>query len=187
MKRKTISVTLVFFFLSGVSLSGQIYFTKSGKISFESETPLEKIEAVNAKAVSILNLDDHTLEFSVLIKGFYFPNALMQTHFNENYLLSDEYPKATFKSAPNQFEVIDLQIDSTYEVPVLGTLNVKGVDKEIESIATLQVDQGIIRGQASFVVSPADFQIEIPNLVKDKIAKEIHVKVDAEYEIYNKK
>jgi uncharacterized protein YcsI (UPF0317 family) len=36
------------------------------------------------------------IEFIVLIRSFQFEKALMQEHFNENYMESAKYPKATF-------------------------------------------------------------------------------------------
>ena len=111
----------------------------------------------------------------------------MQTHFNENYMLSDEYPKAVFKSTETDFSSVDLSQDGTYEVPVKGVLNIRNTDKEIESVATIKVANESVQGTASFVVSPADFNIKIPNLVKEKIAKQINVYIEADYQIYEKK
>jgi polyisoprenoid-binding protein YceI len=167
-------------------VNAQTFFTKAGEISFYSHTPLEEIEAKNEKAVSILNLDEKEIEFSVLIKGFHFKNALMQTHFNENYMDSDVFPKATFKSTSVDLSGFDLQKDGEYPVPVSGILTVKGKDKEINTTAMLKVTRGELEGVTSFVVSPDDFDIEIPSLVKGKIAEEIQVTVKATYQLYEK-
>lgn len=167
-------------------VNAQTFFTKTGEISFYSHTPLEEIEAKNEKAVSILNLDKEEIEFSVLIKGFHFKNALMQTHFNENYMDSDAFPKATFKSSLVDLSGFDLQKDGEYPVPVNGILTVKGKEKEIKTTAILKVSAGKLEGMTSFVVSPGDFDIEIPSLVKGKIAEEIQVTVKATYQLYEK-
>ncbi len=183
-------VTGLFFVLMilGIYSEGhsQIFYTKSGTISFNSETPLEKIEATNNKAVSILNLDENKIEFSVLIKGFHFPNALMQTHFNENYMLSDVYPKAVFKSTEVDLSALDIDKEGTYQVAVKGILTIKDVDKEIDTVASIEVQNKSLSGKASFVVSPSDFNIEIPKIVKDKIAKEIQITVGSNYKLYEK-
>src|SRR4051794_12837879 len=75
----------------------QKFYTKSGKISFNASSPLEKIEAVNDKATVVLDVSNGAMEVAVLMKAFAFEKALMQDHFNENYVESDKYPKATFK------------------------------------------------------------------------------------------
>ncbi|NND31059.1 MAG: YceI family protein [Saprospiraceae bacterium] len=164
----------------------QTYFTKDASISFYSQTPLEEIEALNEKAVSILNFDENSIQFSVLMKGFHFKNALMQTHFNENYIESDKYPKASFASTAMDLTNISLTEDGDYVAPVSGILTVRSKEKEISTEAIISVNDGKISGKASFTVSPDDFEIEIPSLVKGKIAKEIEVKVTANYQLYEK-
>ena len=76
---------------------GQKYFSKTGKIAFSSQASLEKIEAQNTSASTVLDISTGAMEWAVLIKGFKFEKALMEEHFNENYLESGTYPKAKFK------------------------------------------------------------------------------------------
>ena len=73
------------------------YFTKNGRVFFNASSPLEKIEAINDKSTSVIDLSTGQIEFGVLLKAFLFERALMQEHFNENYVESDKYPKAIFK------------------------------------------------------------------------------------------
>ena len=72
------------------------YLTKTGQVSFFSSAPIEDIEARNQQVAAVLDLGTGQLAFVVPIKGFVFKRTLMQEHFNENYLESDKYPKATF-------------------------------------------------------------------------------------------
>jgi len=73
------------------------YMTRTGHIAFHSETPVENIHADNRKVSSVWDVTTGAVEFAVLIKAFEFEKALMQEHFNENYMESNTYPKATFK------------------------------------------------------------------------------------------
>jgi hypothetical protein len=57
---------------------------RNASVKFFSKMPLEDIEAVNNQGLSVIDLTSGNIEFSVLLKGFIFPNALMQEHFNEN-------------------------------------------------------------------------------------------------------
>lgn len=164
----------------------QIYFTKEASISFHSSTPFEEIKAINKKAVSIIDLEKSVVEFSVLIKGFRFKNALMQTHFNENYMESDTYPKAVFKSTSAQLANIAPDTDGMYTVKLSGILTIREEKKEIETEAIFLVQQGKISATATFIVSPGDFNIIIPEIVREKIAKEIEVSVEANYQTYEK-
>ncbi len=179
-------VTVVCLFIMPFLLNGQVYISKNAEISFYSYTPIEEIKAVNDKGVSVLNFDDSKVEFSVLIKGFHFKNALMQTHFNENYMDSDNFPKAVFKSTEVDLSSVNTNVDGDYIVPVKGVLTVRGVDKDVETEGTIHVNGGEVSAVAKFVVSPADFKIEIPSLVDGKIAKEIEVSVNSVYELYDK-
>ena len=93
------------------SADAQKYFTRSGKISFYSDTPMEKIEAKNGSATSVLDTESGKMEFAVLIKGFQFAKSLMQDHFNENYMESSKYPKALFKGEISNIDDVDFGHD----------------------------------------------------------------------------
>ena len=81
-------------FQSGIA---QKYFTRNGNISFHSDTPMEKIEGHNKNSTAVIDAESGKLEFAVLIKAFHFEKALMEEHFNENYMESNKFPKASFK------------------------------------------------------------------------------------------
>lgn len=184
MRRILFILCLLFILAEGYS---QVYFTRSGQIVFHSKTPLENIEASNEKGVSIIDFSSGNIEFSTLIKGFYFKNALMQTHFNENYMESDKFPKAVFKGASEDLKNIDLTQDGTYEIPVKGELQIRESAKEIATQVQLQVESGEVRAVTQLILQPSDFEISIPSIVKDKIAKDIKVDVKADYKPYQKK
>ena len=79
-----------------VLVQAQKYATKNGKASFYSKTPIEDIEAHNNQVNVALDFSDGSILVRVLIKSFIFEKALMQEHFNENYMESDKYPTSTF-------------------------------------------------------------------------------------------
>jgi hypothetical protein len=165
---------LIFLF---VSLSGicQSYMTKNGFIGFYSKTPLEDIRAENNQVYAILDVSSHRLAFAVLLKGFLFTKELMQVHFNENYVESDKYPKATFSGVCSG--EMDLSKNGTYQVVVKGDLNLHGVTKTVETTAQLEVKNDHIEGLSAFKLKPEDFNIAIPSIVRDKIASEMNVRV----------
>ncbi len=162
-------------------ITAQKFICKNGHISFSATTPLENIEATNNQAVSILNPEDGTLQFSLLVKSFEFKVALMQEHFNENYMESDKFPKAGFTGKITNIETIDFKKNGTYPAEVSGNITIHGVTKPITTKGTLTVAGKSINAKAKFIVMPKDFDIEIPSLVEDKIAKEVEVNVDVTY------
>lgn len=164
-----------------VQVQAQKYFTRDGHISFHSDAPLEKIEAHNEKVTSVLDIESGALEFAALIRSFHFEKALMEEHFNENYMESNTYPKATFKGDITNIDAIDCMQDGTYEAVVGGQLTIHGVTKPVETIATIRVTNGEINGTAEFQVAVADYNIEVPKVVRDNIAKVVQIKVDIDY------
>lgn len=168
------------------STQAQKYFTRDGNISFFSDAPLEKIEAHNSKATSVLDVASGKMEFAVLIKAFQFEKALMQEHFNENYLESDKYPKSTFKGEITNIKSVDFSKDGEYEVNVKGDLTIHGETKAIEAPGKIIVKNGNVTANSSFEVAVADFNISVPAVVRDNIAKIVRIDVSVNYEELNK-
>ena len=171
--------------ITSITLSAQKYYTKSGQISFHSDTPMEKIEAHNYKAVSVLDAATGAMEFSVLIKGFQFEKALMQEHFNENYMESNEFPKSIFKGKVTDLSGVDIDVDGEYPVNVIGELTIHGVTQSVETKGTMTVSGGALSASSSFEVAVADYGIEIPAVVADNIAKIVRIDVTLDYQVLN--
>ncbi len=178
MLRRLCFLTLVALSIS-VSGTGQNYLTKNGFIGFYSKTPLEDIRAENNQVYAVLDAGSHRIAFAVLLKGFLFTKELMQEHFNENYVESDKYPKATFSGTCSGD--MDLSRDGTYQVVIKGELNLHGVTKPIETTAQLEVKNDHIKGVSTFKLKPEDFNISIPAIVREKIASEMNVKVQIDW------
>ncbi|MDP3394457.1 YceI family protein [Sediminibacterium sp.] len=156
---------------------------RNASVKFFSKMPLENIEAVNNQGLSVIDLASGKIEFSVLLKGFIFPNALMQEHFNENYVESSKYPRAQFKGVIQSIPVIDLTKNADYNLTVNGTMQLHGQSKEISTMAQLHVKEGKVTGESIFDLVLEDYAIQIPKLVKDKIAQKISINVKAIYQI----
>lgn len=165
----------------GFSAHAQKYITKTGHIRFFSSAPLEDIEANNYQVNAALDSETGDLVFKVLMKAFQFEKALMQEHFNENYVNSDKYPNATFSGKITNISAIDFSSPGIYDANVEGELTIKGVTNKIEEEGTIEVvgDQDV-KGNTVFFIKVADYDIKIPAAVRDNIAKEIEVTVNIE-------
>lgn len=183
---KKIFVSQLFFVFLLTGLNAQKYFTRTGTISFFSEAPLEKIEATNNSATSIFDLETGNMEFAVLIKGFQFEKALMQEHFNENYMESSKFPKATFKGQIAEIGDVDFSKDGEYPVKVKGALTIHGETQEVETEGKFVVKEGAIAANASFEIAVADYKIEIPKVVRDNIAKIVRIDINSDYKLFKK-
>ena len=157
----------------------QMLMTKNATISFHSHTFLENIDAVNNSVMAVIDGTKKNIAFSLFMKQFDFPKKLMQTHFNENYVESDKFPKATFSGAYT--ENADLTKDGDYSLNVNGKLTIHGVTRQVQIPATLTVKAGTVTGITTFKLNPTDYNIDIPFIVRNKIEKENTVKVKAEW------
>ena len=153
------------------------YFTKTGLITFFSSSPIEDIEARNQQVAAVLDLGTGQVAFSVPIKAFVFKRTLMQEHFNENYLESDKYPKATFAGRFADFDAALLAAAGPHPAQVEGDLTLHGVTHRIATAGTLELKGGQLLAFALFSVAPADYAIEIPLLVRENIAKIVSIRV----------
>lgn len=164
---------------------GQKYFTKTGRVQFISNAPLEKIEAHNNNGYIILDAGSGSIECSVLIKGFQFEKALMQDHFNENYMESHEYPKGIFKGTIENMSAVNLAKDGEYPVTVKGNLTLHGVTKPFNATGKIGVKGGVIHAQSTFEIVVADYNIQVPKVVKDNVAKNVKITVTADLQKMN--
>lgn len=177
---KTFSLALAFLPLP--LLAQERYMTRTGHIAFHSATPVEDIEANNHKVTSVFDATSGAIEFAALIKAFEFEKALMQEHFNENYMESNTFPKATFKGTMADISGVDLKKAGSYPVTVSGNLTIHGVAKPITTQGVITVDAaGAVKATSEFIVKPEDHNIAIPGVVRKNIAETIKVTVKLDY------
>jgi len=165
-----------------IARAQDVFITRHGQISFFSKTPMENIDAVNNEVASALNMQTGEIGFSILVKSFHFERALMEEHFNENYMESDNIPKAGFKGKINNIAAVSASKDGSYAVTAEGDLTIHGVTKKVSIPGTVLVKGGQLELTAKFKVAPKDYNIKIPSLVADKIADAMNVSVDCKYE-----
>ena len=166
-------------------LSAQKYFTRNAKVYFDAtnKNSPERVDATSNAGTLVLDMAGGRIESAVLIKGFLFEKALMQEHFNENYMESGKFPKASFKGKMDDVSKLNLSKDGTYTVNLSGDLSIHGITKQVSTPAVFTVKNGKISSKAAFMVSLADYDIEIPSVVSDKLAKQAKVEITAELEV----
>ncbi|CAN5645403.1 hypothetical protein BH11BAC3_BH11BAC3_38220 [soil metagenome] len=185
MKIKVCLQLLVFMIMiTSIGNAQAKYFTKAGAISFYSKTTVENIEAVNNKVVSIWDVATGQIEFAVLMKGFEFKKALMQEHFNENYVESDRYPKAIFKGTIENSNNISLIGDKKITVKITGVLTMHGVTNPVNTNATITIKNGVVAASCSLEIQLSDYKINVPAVAAANISKRITISVNIlEYQL----
>lgn len=151
--------------LIGLSASAQQYITRQGTLSFDAGSPLEDITATSNSATAVYDAADGKLGVQVLMTSFQFKRALMQEHFNENYVESEIYPKAVFKG---KFD----------EGRAIGALTIHGVTQDVNVPASLTEENGTAQLLVEFEATIEEFGIEIPGAVANKIDKQAKIRVD---------
>lgn len=175
--KKIILTAIILFNLNQVV--AQKVITRNGEVKFEASVPaFEEIAATNNTVSCIFDKTTGDIAVLALVKGFKFKSPLMEEHFNENYMESVKFPKATFKGKVLNFDAS--KTSGTYDVE--GDLTIHGVTKKIKSKVSFTNANKTM--SCSFSVKPQDYGIEIPSVVKNKIAQ--NVKISLKFDLTSK-
>ena len=177
---KNLIIAIFLLATAGAFAQGK-FISKNAYISFFSSTSMEDILGESNEAVTILNGETGEIAFQAIMTTFHFKRALMEEHFNENYMESTKFPKAKFNGKIVGFNKEMLKAPVA-NIQITGQLTVHGVEKTITVPATLGLENGKLTGNSKFKVVPEDYGIGIPALVRDKIGKEMEVTVKASYQ-----
>lgn len=159
-----------------LAASAQKLTSKDTQVHINASTPVEDIDAVLNNAVGILNTETNEAVWQLQIQSFTFKRALMQEHFNENYMESTKFPKATLRAKIDG--VTDWKKPATYKGGVKGEMEIHGVTKDVNIPITITVNKdGSVSIESEFSVHTADYGIKIPTLVVSKIAEDVKVTV----------
>lgn len=186
MNRLMIILSIVLFFASINTWAQNVYFTKTGHVYFMSHTDAINIDGNNNEVYSFFKIDTQEIVFQLLIKSFKFTLATAEEHFNETYMESDKFPKASLKGTVINKEDIRIDVNGTYKAIVKGDLTIHGVTKPIVQEGTITVKDGKISAASTFKINIDDYGIKVPKLVEDRVAKVVDVTIDLNYEPYTK-
>jgi hypothetical protein len=170
--------SVLFFLLIVVNGLAQKYTAEKSFIKFYSDAAIEDITAENTKVSTIFNSATGDLVFSVPMKEFQFEKSLMQEHFNEKYVESEKFPKATFQGKLSGY---DMNKSGAQDARAIGKLTIHGVTREIDVPGTFAVEGKKLTMKSKFMVKVADYEITIPTLVFQNIAEQVEVTIDFTY------
>jgi hypothetical protein len=164
--------------LLGYTSFAQKFSAEHGEISFFSDGIVEDIDARNSQVGSLLDASNGEVVFIAKIRDFVFPKSLMREHFNEKYMETEKYPKATF-----QGKLVGIRAGTTGEqkVRAVGKLNMHGVTRDIDVPGTVEFSGSKVVTRSKFKVRLEDYNIKIPTVVWQNIAEEVEVRIDFTY------
>ncbi|MEN8798785.1 MAG: YceI family protein [Flavobacteriaceae bacterium] len=156
--------------------TGERFKTDKGEININASTPLEDINALNSTVNAILDPATGNFAVVMLVKEFEFDRKLMQEHFNENYMESERYPKATFSGSIQEFEISNLK-SSPSKFRINGKISIHGVTRSLNADIQISKTKEGITLSSNFLIRPEDHGIEVPKIVFQKIAQEVEISV----------
>jgi polyisoprenoid-binding protein YceI len=166
---------IIVFWLSANFVIAQKLTVEKSNVIFFSDALIEDITATNKKASGIFNVDNGDIVFSIPINAFRFAKTLMQEHFNEKYMESDKFPKATFQGKIDGYDKANTNSQSAKAV---GKLTIHGVTKDVEIPGTITKQGNKLQFNTKFIVKLADYNIAIPQLLLQNIAEQVEVTAD---------
>jgi len=154
------------------------YTTRNAQIDFTSNAQLELIKAVSNTVRGLVDPANNQFAFTIDVNSFQgFNSTLQREHFNEKYLESEKYPKATFSG--KIIEQVDFLSDGAYDVRAKGDLDIHGVKQTRIIKGKISIKNGTLTVNATFDVPLSDHNISIPTVVSQKIATQINVQFEA--------
>ena len=179
---KTKLITLIFLFGAFSLLQAQDkLITKTGHVWFYSHAALEDIEAHSHQAAAIIITAKGSIAVMIPIMSFEFKKTLMQEHFNENYMESAKYPKATFTGSINNLSEINPKKNGIYKTVAEGDLTIHNVTKHIKADGTVEVKDGKYNVKSKFQVLLKDYNIAVESRFTNNIASTIDVNIDLNF------
>ena len=151
--------------------SAQTLRTRDAKIYFNpNKNQNSKDYAAQSKeATAVLKVEASEVALLVPMKSFHFNNALLEEHFNENYLHTNKFPNGTYKGKLIGFSKDMLAKDGVYNMSSEGTVELHGVSKAFKSPVKLTVKGKTATFDCNFAVKAEDYNIAVPDLVKPKL------------------
>lgn len=183
MMKKSI-VCLVFMVLIPLGIMGQGKFlTNNGIIRFYSHTIIEDITAVNNKVAAVIDGSSGEVVIIIKMTQFQFEKKKMQEHFNENYVESEIFPKATFSGTILNNHDVKYNIPGLYEVEVKGEMTIHGQTQTLLEAGTVKVTSAGIVCSTRFKLNPEDYKIKIPRTVRKNISEQMEITVELPCEL----
>jgi hypothetical protein len=142
---KKILLTIIFAVLILFSSDAQTFKTRDGNIYFNPNKNQsdKQYAALSKEATAIFKVDNSEVALLVPMKSFHFNNALLEEHFNENYLHTNKYPNGTYKGKLVGFDKSMLAKDGEYKLSSEGKVELHGVTRDFKAPVTLTVKNNV--------------------------------------------
>ena len=151
----------------------QKMITRAGELKFDATVPgaMDEVIGTNKTVSAIFDKTSGELVVLGLVKSFKFKSPLMEEHFNENYMESDQLPKASFKGKILNYD------SKTGSYDVEGDLTIHGVTNKVKTKMTFAADGGKLALSGTFAIKLSDYKIDVPALAKKTLAETAKISI----------
>jgi polyisoprenoid-binding protein YceI len=171
---------IVILFFLGISSTAwaQKFAAESSYVLFYSHAAIEDIKAENKKSSSMFNTSTGDVVFAIPNQDFQFQKSLMQEHFNEKYMETEKYPRATFQGKISGF---DEKATGTQNATAKGKMTIHGVTRDVEIPGTMEMVDNKITLKSKFIIVLVDYKVQRPQLLWKNIAEQVEVTIEFTY------
>src|SRR5690606_3497714 len=180
------SLALLLLIVAPIVSKAQQYSVRQSKVAFTIEAPAGNLIANNEKLTGYIDISKGDLFFDLKVDQFRFVSTQMPDYLNElstkrfceYYLETEQYPKASFRGKITNIASLDLSRDGVHQIQVEGLLTMHGTSRRIVKTAVIQAQQGKLKLQTALVLKLEDFDIPVPDMLKNFFFQQVTVEVD---------
>ena len=114
-----------------------LFSTQSAQINMTLALSITTSAGNNNQAESVIDMEKHTVRFSMKIKDFKFDNYFVESAFEDSYMEASKYPEANFQGKLKT--PINLKIKTLQKIEVAGDLTMHGIKKTKSMVAHVTV------------------------------------------------
>ena len=159
----------------------QVDKSKENLVKFISDAPLEDFEGVTKNIDGYVfwkgndTLSTSEFYFEVDLNTIDTGIGLRNRHMRDNYLETDKHQFAKYNGKLSE---VKKNVDGQFEIVTKGKMAIHGVERELEAIGKVTVENGIYRLQCDFELKLTDYEIKVPKLMFMKIDENMKLKLD---------
>ncbi|WP_010520848.1 YceI family protein [Aquimarina agarivorans] len=183
MYKRLCLLLLIPLWFTSFSIKGDKYICRNGKVTFFSYATSENIKAENDQVLSLFEPETKKIAVSILMRAFQFEKSLMQEHFNDSYIESDIYPKATFEGVVLNF---DKDLSGTQTKIINGDFTLRGISKPIKIKADITKKSNTYEIIGETELNVKDYKIKVPQILANRIAQTVKISFNFKYNHYEK-
>ena len=175
------TLTALLLTVISISLSGQVYFSRTGHVHVSSKNSIKTIEADNYQIISTVDFETGAIRFEGLLKSFEFKLGALDRVFNSERINVNQYPKIKFEGKLKRFRRIKLEPNKEIQVEVHGTLYIWDEKRITNATGTMKLKpDGTIEALSDFSIKIEEASMhKLNDLIDSKLPDIINLSTES--------